>query len=125
MAHFAQLDQHYNVVSVVVVSNEDCLNLYGEEDEIVGKNYLNNIFGENTIWIQTSYNGKFRKNFAGIGFIYDSTRNAFISKKPYPSWILDEETCMWIAPLERPKNDNIEMTYDWNEEKMIWEGRLE
>lgn len=84
-------------------------------------------------WIQTSYNtrggvhydasGKpdggvaLRKNYAGIGFTYDSTRDAFIPPKPYPSWILNEETCLWEAPIPMPVD---EFAYDWDEQNQQW-----
>jgi len=125
MAHFAQLDQKNNVVSVVVVNNNHCLNAYGEEDEIVGRNYLRLLCGEDTRWMQASYNCKFRKHFPSSGFTYDTARDSFLPPKPYPSWVLNEETCNWIAPIERPQNDNPEISYNWNEEEMIWEEEIQ
>lgn len=125
MAHFAQLDQENNVVSVVVVANNHCLNANGEEDETVGRNYLRLLFGEDTRWMQASYNCNIRKHFPTSGFTYDAARDAFIPPKPYPSWVLNEETCDWVAPIERPQNDNPEISYNWNEEEMIWEEEIQ
>ena len=76
-----------------------------------------NSIGLNGIWKQTSYNSNFRKNYAGIDYTYDESRDAFISVKPYPSWILNEDTCQWESPIERPTDD---VSYIWNEEILNW-----
>ena len=68
-------------------------------------------------WVQTSYNGTTRKNYAGIGFTYDSERDAFISPQPYNSWTLNEETCRWKAPIKHPTDDKM---YSWSEEELNW-----
>lgn len=93
MAHFAKLDENNLVIEVIVVSNNELL-IDGIENEQKGINFCQNLFGGR--WIQTSYNGNFRKNYAGIGFVYDETRDAFIAPKPNESAVLDEETCRWI-----------------------------
>ncbi len=69
-------------------------------------------------WVKTSYNGTIRKNFAGIGYLYDSTRDAFIAPKPFDSWVLDESTCHWEAPVAYPRDNKM---YTWNEEITNWE----
>lgn len=99
MAHFAQLDQNSTVLQVIVVGNDMLLDEHGQESEAKGVAFCQSLFGGDTIWIQTSYNGSFRKNYAGIGYTYDSTHNAFIAPQPEgDGWILDEETCQWRNP---------------------------
>lgn len=88
------------------------------EDEITGVTYCQKIFGKDTIWKQTSYNGNIRKNYAGIGYTYDAKRDAFISPQPYKSWILNETTCQWEAPVKYPDDDK---PYKWNENMQKWE----
>ena len=106
MAHAAELDANDIVLRVVVVSNayepqvaEWCEQTYGGR------------------WVQTSYNGNFRKNYAGIGYSYDAQRDAFIPPKPYPSWVLDEATCQWKAPVPMPQDGGM---YVWDEEMQDW-----
>lgn len=117
MAHYAQLDSNNVVISVISGQDEsseiDWEDFYTKETGIVHK--------------RTSYNtsaGKhrlggepYRKNFAGIGYIYDEIRDAFIPPKPYSSWILNENTCIWESPIPTPDNDRL---YSWNEEKLSW-----
>lgn len=93
MAHFAQLDENNIVTQVIVVHNNELLDENGQESEAKGIAFCQSLFGGN--WIQTSYNGNFRKNYAGQGFSYDITRDAFIPPKPEGNWILDETTCQW------------------------------
>jgi hypothetical protein len=93
MAHFAQLDENNVVLQVIVVSNDELI-LDGVESEVKGIAFCQSLLGGN--WIQTSYNGSKRKNYAGVGFTYDPQRNAFISPKPEGAdWTLDEQTCVW------------------------------
>lgn len=95
MAHFAELNENNIVLRVIVVSNEMLLE-DGKESESKGIAFCKQLFGEDTNWIQTSYNGSFRKNYAGIGNTYDLQRNAFIAKKPEgDKWTLDEDLCIW------------------------------
>ena len=103
MAHFAKINKT-NIVTDVIVAEQDFINS--------GK------VGDSFLWIQTSYNGSFRKNYAGIGFQYDKTRDAFIAPKPYPSWILNETTCRWEAPVAYPDDGKL---YLWNEENERWD----
>jgi len=116
MAHFAQLDDNNVVLQVIVVNNSECLDEVGNESEAVGVAFCQSLF-LNTRWKQTSYNGTMRKNYAGIGYQYDSIRNAFISPKPYSSWILDESTCQWNAPTPYPTDGK---QYVWDEPTTSW-----
>lgn len=120
MAHFAQIDENNIVVQVIVVHNNDCLDSNGNESEAVGATFCQSLLGGN--WKQTSYNGNFRKNYAGVGYVYDSQRNAFISPKPYASWVLNESTCQWDAPIDYPTD---EKNYYWDEETISWIKKLE
>jgi len=106
MAHFAELDENNIVLQVLVTDND-----YPNE----GYDWLVETFGG--IWVQTSYNATIRKNFAGIGFSYDETRDAFIPPKPFESWLLNEETCNWEAPKPYPTD---EKPYSWDEESQEW-----
>jgi hypothetical protein len=114
MAHFAKLENNI-VTQVIVVSNQDILNEQGQESEQKGIDFCTNLLGGT--WKQTSYNGKIRKNYAGIGYTYDEGRDAFIAPKPYNSWVLDETICQWKAPVEYPTNGG---RYLWNEETQSW-----
>ena len=98
MAHFAQLDENNQVLQVIVVNNEVIVDETGNESEQAGVAFCQSLFGSETAWVQTSYNGTIRKNYAGTGFTYDSVRNAFIAPQPAETWTLDEETCQWIDP---------------------------
>jgi hypothetical protein len=117
MAHFAQLNQNNVVIQVIVIGNADCLDDNGSESETVGIAFCQSLHGVDTQWRQTSYNAKIRKNYAGIGYVYDVQRDAFISPKPYPSFILNEETCQWTAPVSRPNDD---APYQWDEDSGTW-----
>jgi hypothetical protein len=118
MAHFAQLDENNNVIQVIVVDNSTIINSNGIEIEELGIQFCKELVGQSTNWIQTSYNSNFRKNYAGIGFTYDELRDAFIPPKPYPSWILNEDTCVWESPIPYPNNDE---DYIWNENNQSWD----
>ena len=117
MAHFAEIDENNKVIRVIVVNNSDCLK-DGIEDESTGIAFCQNLLGGN--WKQTSYNNRIRKHYAGVGYTYDSDRDAFISPQPYPSWALDE-TCNWKAPIEMPKGEMC----TWDEDKLEWIAELE
>ena len=110
MAHFAKINSENVVDQVVVVHNNDAPN------EASGIAFLNTLFGDAN-WVQTSYNGNIRKNYAGIGYTYDSTRDAFIPPQPYPSWTMSEETCLWSAPTPMPTDDK---RYSWDEPTLAW-----
>ena len=99
MAHFAELDSNNLVLRVLAVDNMMLKDEQGNEQEQLGIAFLKSLFGQETVWVQTSYNGKFRKNYAGIEYTYDTTRDAFIAPQPEgEGWILDEETCQWRNP---------------------------
>ena len=112
MAHFAKLGVDNIVETVEVLSNDVATS------EQAGVDFLNKLYGTEDVWKQTSYNKTIRKNFAGIGFTYDETRDAFIPPKPYNSWVLNETTCLWEAPVAYPNDGN---TYDWNETNQSWD----
>ena len=115
MAHFAEIGLNNTVLRVIVVGNDDCKDQYGNESEVIGAKFCNTLFGG--VWLQTSYNGTIRKNYAGVNYTYDSTRNAFIAPKPYASWTLDETTCLWNPPVPMPQDDK---SYKWNEVATSW-----
>jgi len=128
MASFAKLDNNNIVLRVESVVNEVIKDLNGVEQENIGIEFLKTLYNEpNTIWKQTSYNTNagvhslggtpFRKNHAGVGYIYDSQRDAFIPPKPFNSWILNESTCNWNAPIPYPTDGQ---KYTWNEENKNW-----
>jgi hypothetical protein len=101
MSHFAKINNS-NIVTEVIVSEQDYIN--------------SGVVGDSFLWVQTSYNNSFRKNFAKVGDTWDSTKNAFIPPKPYPSWTLNETTCQWEAPSAAPAAH-----YKWNETDKKWE----
>jgi hypothetical protein len=121
MAHFAILKAGNIVEEVVVVSNEIATN------EQAGIEFLKQFYKNPHLpVVQTSYNNSFRKNFAGIGYQYDQTRDAFIAPKPFNSWILNEDTCRWEAPVAMPSDmalppDYIGTKYFWNESATTWD----
>jgi hypothetical protein len=117
MANFAKLDDQNIVINVNVVNNETINNLPFPESEPVGVAFLTEWSGGYTNWKQTSYNANFRKNYAGVGYTYDDTLDAFIAPKPYPSWLLNLDTCQWEAPAPRPTGEN---AYSWDEEAQQW-----
>jgi len=131
MASFAKLNNNI-VERVESVVNEVLKDSNGIEQEDNGIQFLRNLYNEpNAIWKQTSYNTiagihklggtPFRKNFAGIGYTYDSQRDAFISPKPFNSWILNETTCLWDAPIPMPNDASIDRRYTWNEQTLNWD----
>ena len=127
MASFAKIGLNGKVIEVVSVNNEVLKDSSGVEREELGIQFLNELY-KWPIWKQTSYNTHggvhnnggtpFRKNHAGIGYTYDEDRDAFISKKLYNSWILNEQTCRWEAPVIKPNDGNM---YKWNEQIQNWE----
>lgn len=120
MAHFAQLDQNNIVIGVLVVSNKDTADENGNEVEEIGIKFLKFLFGEDTIWKQTSYNNNIRKHYAGIGHTYDENLDAFIPPKPFDNWILNEETCLWEPPISKPELTEEQIqnnsVYEWDQE---------
>lgn len=121
MAHFAELDANGIVLRVIVVDNKDTADATGVEKEHIGAAFCERLFGGT--WKQTSYNGKIRKNYAGQGFTYDLTRDAFIPPRPFASWVLDEQTCQWTAPISMPADAGTgepPKHYTWNEATVAW-----
>ena len=122
MAHYAELDSNNVVKQVIVVSNADTSTAQGEEKESIGIAFCERLLGGT--WVKTSYNAKIRKNYAGIGFTYDKDRDAFIPPKPYASWVLNETTCLWNAPVAYPTDIGTTeepKRYSWNEETIGWD----
>jgi hypothetical protein len=109
MAHFAEIDENNIVLRVLVTDNNDP---NGDE----GYQWLIDNLGGT--WVKTSYNGRIRKNYAGIGYTYDQTLDSFIAPQPFPSWKLDKRNSRWKAPVAYPTDG---FTYFWNEEKLDWE----
>jgi hypothetical protein len=116
MKHFAQLNEENLVTQVIVVASQDTVDKDGVENEAIGVEFCTNLLGVR--WKQTSYNGNIRKNYAGIGYKYDETLDAFIPPKPFNSWLLNETTCQWKAPVDYPTDDK---RYTWNEETLAWD----
>jgi len=120
MAHFAKIENNV-VVQVLVVDNKDIQDENGDEQESLGQLFLNELLSEAT-WVQTSYNHNFRKQYAGIGYTYDSVKEKFIKSQPYPSWSLDDNDD-WQAPVPYPDDADInggDKVYDWDEETTSW-----
>ena len=114
MAHFAELDENNIVKRVIVVATKDNSDANGVEKESIGKAFCERLFGGN--WVQTSYNGNIRKRYAGIGYKYDATLDAFIAPQPYPSWTLDANAD-WQAPVPMPTDGKM---YSWDEATQSW-----
>jgi hypothetical protein len=122
MAHFVKLGIGNKVIQGVVVHNDVATT------EQAGIDFLNNLYKTNDVWKQTSYNTKggvhllggtpFRKNFASVGYRYDQTKDAFIPPRPFTSWTLNEETCLWEAPVAYPDDGQ---RYSWNETTTSWD----
>ena len=102
MSHFAEINTD-NIVQRVIVAEQNFIN--------------SGLVGDSFNWVQTSYNGNFRKNYAGSGYTYDKTRDAFIAPQPYPSWTLVEATCQWESPIPYPTDDKM---YTWDEDTTNW-----
>lgn len=116
MAHFAKLDSNNIVTEILVVNNDVILKADNTESELKGKQFLNGTFGQ-AKWVQTSYNGNFRKQYAGIGYTYDSDNDVFIAPKPFDSWTLDSNYD-WQPPTPYPTDGEV---YIWNEDDQTWD----
>ena len=127
MASFAKIGLNSKVIEVLSVNNEVLKDSNGVEQESIGIDFLTKLTGY-PIWKQTSYNTHggvhdnngipLRKNHAGIGYTYDEDRDAFIPPKTFNSWVLNEDTCLWNAPVSKPEDNNI---YNWNESTLTWD----
>lgn len=125
MAHFAQLDENNIITRVIVVSNEDTSDSNGVEVEEIGVTFCKKLFGADTNWKQTSYNKNMRVRYAGIGYSYNEELDAFIPPKPWPSFVLNEETADWESPIgPAPTLTEAEIEansfYQWDEENGVW-----
>lgn len=124
MAYFANIDDSGTVLTVISISNS----VIGEpektfpETEHIGASFILNVLGLFGTWKQTSYNNSFRKNYAGVGYSYNAGLDAFVPPKPYPSWILDESTCLWNPPVPYPDDGN---KYEWDEETTSWRKNIQ
>jgi hypothetical protein len=123
MAYFAKLGTGNIVEKVISINNSVITDSNGIEQEKLGVDFINKLYNTRDVWKQTSYNNNIRKNYAGIGDYYDQIRDAFISPKPnFPSWILNEDTCRWEAPVTKPTTELEEnQYYSWNESIINWE----
>jgi len=121
MAHFAELDENNIVTKVIVVHNNELLDDQGQENEAKGVEFCSSLFGH-TNWVQTSYNNNMRKQYAGVGYTYDSDKDVFIEPSPYPSWTLNENSD-WVAPVEKPDESGLAegQYYGWYEDSQTWE----
>jgi hypothetical protein len=126
MANFAQLDENNTVIRVIVVDNNDVIDPNtGQEDEEQGRVFCRRMFGSNTRWVQTSRNHNIRVRYAGVGYTYNEELDAFVPPKPFPSWILKEETASWEPPVG-PEPERTEehmqnsMKWRWDEEGLEW-----
>lgn len=115
MAHFAKLDENNVVTEVIVVGNKDTSDANGVEKEYIGAAFCERLLGGT--WKQTSYNATFRRHYAGIGFTYNASLDAFVPPKPYPSWVLNNTTASWDAPVAMPTDGQ---SYAWDEASLSW-----
>ena len=125
MAYFAKLGTGNIVETVISINNSVITDSNGVEQEKLGVDFINKLYNTRDVWKQTSYNNNIRKNYAGIGYTYDQQRDAFIAPKPYQSWILNEDTCLWEAPVAMPELTQEQIDnknyYAWNEQILNWE----
>jgi hypothetical protein len=127
MAHFAQIDENNIVINVIVVSNNELLDENNIEQEELGISFCKSLYGEDTNWVQTSWNTfqnthkdggtPFRKNYAGIGMTWRPDLDGFVGEKLYPSWTLNEETCDYEPPVPYPQDGKY---YVWDEQNQMW-----
>ena len=116
MAHYAEIDADNVVLRVIVVDNKDESTPDGTTVESIGVAFCQRLFGGD--WVKTSYNGNIRKRYAGIGYTYNSSLDAFVPPKPFPSWTLDNATADWVAPVPMPTDGK---KYSWNEDTQSWD----
>jgi hypothetical protein len=118
MAHFAEINENNIVKQVIVINNQVLLEADNTESEIKGIDFCESLYGHRN-WVQTSYNGNFRYNYAGIGYTWDADNNAFYAPQPYPSWTLDDNY-KWQSPVPYPDDASPEKIYAWDEENLTW-----
>ena len=119
MAHFAKLSDDNVVLAIHVVSN-NIINFNNVESEQAGIEFLSGLHNHSN-WKQTSYNARIRKNYAGINYTYDESRDAFIPPKEYNSWVLNEDLCIWESPIEYPNDGKM---YLWDEATITWKEKI-
>ena len=118
MAHFAKINTNSGrVEKVIVVDNNDCGGVDFPESETIGQNFIVNVLNYSGTWKQTSYNNNFRVRYAGVGYTYNETHDAFIPPKPFNSWVLNETSLLWNAPVSMPNDGKI---YQWDESIVNW-----
>lgn len=120
MAHFAEIDNNYQVIRIVKVDNHKCADHDGCECEEVGVEFLRGLYGENTNWVQTSYNGSKRQMFAGKGYLYLPEQDKFVPPSPFPSWTLNRSAGKWEAPIPEPEHDETHEATSWDEDNQCW-----
>jgi hypothetical protein len=118
MAHFAQIDENNIVIQVIVINNEILLDTNDNESEAKGIDFCESLYGHRD-WVQTSYNGNMRYNYAGIGYTWDSENDAFYAPQPFASWSLNEDY-KWEAPVPYPEDASPEKIYEWDEDNLTW-----
>lgn len=118
MAHFAQIDENNIVIQVIVINNEILLDTDNNEYEVKGIDFCESLYGHRN-WVQTSYNGNMRYNYAGIGYIFDEVNDAFYAPQPFASWSLNEDY-IWEAPEPYPEDASAEKIYEWDENNLTW-----
>jgi hypothetical protein len=118
MAHFAQIDENNIVVQVIVINNEILLDTDNNESEVKGIDFCESLYGHRN-WLQTSYNGNMRYNYAGIGYTFDEDNDAFYAPQPFASWLLDENF-IWQAPVPYPEDASEDKVYEWDEDNLTW-----
>ena len=118
MAHFAKISKNSGRVErVIVVGNNDCGGGDFPESEAIGQAFIENVLKDSGTWKQTSYNNNFRARYAGVGYTYNETHDAFIPPKPYHSWVLNETSLLWNAPVPMPNDGKV---YEWDEATVNW-----
>ena len=117
MAHFAELNENNIVTKVIVVHNNE-ITVDGQELEFKGIDFCEGLFGHRN-WVQTSYNGNTRYNYAGVGYTYDKDNDAFYAPQPYASWLLNEDY-KWEAPVPFPNDASEDKIYEWDEDNLTW-----
>jgi hypothetical protein len=117
MAHFAQLDANSIVIEVIIVNNDVINNEPFPASEPIGISFCQSLYGADTVWAQTSYNGSFRYNYAAVGYAFDTVAGAFIPPRPYPSWQINTQTYIWQAPIPYPDESK---KYYWDESNQSW-----
>ena len=131
MAYFAKLGDGNIVEQVIYINNDVIIDSNGIEQEQLGVDFINNLYKTNDVWKQTSYNSNFRKNYASVGYSYDQQRDVFLKPKPFDSWLFNEETLEWEAPVVYPETYTLNLLdeqgnptkdiYYWNENKRKWD----